>query len=182
MKVNNGLLVERAVEPLSLSLDETSIDSLDAYPVTVVVQHLPQETVSENGSTTAGGPESGLYRSNLFADDAGDAIPQQRQQAGQNETIKSKYVVGCDGARSWTRKQINCELEGENSSTYWGVMDAHVVTDFPVWINPLLHRQSNYMLLRTFASKLLSIRHRAGPFSLYQENGTSFDFISRWAP
>ena len=134
MKVNNGLLVERAVEPLSLSLDDTSIDSPDAYPVTVVVQHLPQEAVSENA---AGGPESGLYRSNLFADDAADAVPQQRQQAGQNETIKAKYVVGCDGARSWTRKQINGEMEGENSSTYWGVMDARVLTDFPVCINPV---------------------------------------------
>jgi len=83
------------------------------------VQHLPQEAVSEAEALTAGGPERGLNRSNLFADDAEDAIPQERQQAGQNETIRAKYVVGCDGARSWTHKQIGYELEGENSSTYW---------------------------------------------------------------
>jgi phenol 2-monooxygenase len=132
MKTNNGLIVERAVEPQSLSIDNTVIDCLDAYPVTVVVRHLPQDNVSENEAVTTGGPESGLYRSNMFADDAEDAIPQNRQQAGQNETIRAKYVVGCDGARSWTRKQIGYELEGENSSAYWGVMDARVLTDFPV--------------------------------------------------
>jgi phenol 2-monooxygenase (NADPH) len=121
MKNSNGLIVERAVEPQSLSIDNTVIDCLDAYPVTAVVQHLPQDNVSEDEAATTSDPESGLYRNNLFADDAEDAIPQNRQRAGQSETIRAKYVVGCEGARSWTRKQIGYELEGENSSAYWGV-------------------------------------------------------------
>jgi hypothetical protein len=70
MKNSNGLIVERAVEPQSLSIDNTVIDCLDAYPVTAVVQHLPQDIVSEFEAATTSDPESRLYRSNLFADDA----------------------------------------------------------------------------------------------------------------
>ena len=185
MKANNGLLVERAVEPGSLSIDINLIDSPDAHPVTVTVQHLPQETVSEDEVANTNGPESGLYRSNLFADDAEDAVPQQRQQAGQNETIKAKYVVGCDGARSWTRKQIGYELEGENSSTYWGVMDARVLTDFPVCHQLATERRPALSLpfyCRIYASRSLFTQHRTDPFLLSQENATSSAFIFRWAP
>lgn len=145
MKANNGLLVERAVEPQSLSIDSTSVDSPDAYPVTIVVKHLPRETGSDDEAAKAGGPESGLYRSNLFAD---EVLPQPEEQGGYNETIRAKYVVGCDGARSWTRKQIGYELHGETSSAFWGVMDARVVTDFPdIRLKVAIHSASNGSIL-----------------------------------
>jgi 2-polyprenyl-6-methoxyphenol hydroxylase-like FAD-dependent oxidoreductase len=33
----------------------------------------------------------------------------------QVETIKAKYLIGCDGAHSWTRKQLNIPVEGSNT-------------------------------------------------------------------
>jgi len=50
---------------------------------------------------------------------------------GQVETIKARYVVGCDGARSAVRKCIGRALHGDSANHAWGVMDVLAVTDFP---------------------------------------------------
>jgi phenol 2-monooxygenase (NADPH) len=50
---------------------------------------------------------------------------------GQTETIKARYVVGCDGARSVVRTSIGRELRGDSANHAWGVMDVLAVTDFP---------------------------------------------------
>ena len=50
---------------------------------------------------------------------------------GQIETIKARYVVGCDGARSAVRKSIGRALNGDSANHAWGVMDVLAVTDFP---------------------------------------------------
>ena len=50
---------------------------------------------------------------------------------GQIETVKARYVVGCDGARSTVRKSIGRELHGDSANHAWGVMDVLAVTDFP---------------------------------------------------
>jgi phenol 2-monooxygenase (NADPH) len=50
---------------------------------------------------------------------------------GQIETIKARYVVGCDGARSVVRKSIGRTLHGDSANHAWGVMDVLAVTDFP---------------------------------------------------
>ncbi|MGA9948192.1 MAG: FAD-binding monooxygenase [Xanthobacteraceae bacterium] len=50
---------------------------------------------------------------------------------GQTETIKARYVVGCDGARSAVRTSIGRELLGDSANHAWGVMDVLAVTDFP---------------------------------------------------
>ena len=50
---------------------------------------------------------------------------------GQTETIKARYVVGCDGARSTVRTSIGRELRGDSANHAWGVMDVLAVTDFP---------------------------------------------------
>ena len=50
---------------------------------------------------------------------------------GQIETVKARYVVGCDGARSAVRKSIGRALHGDSANHAWGVMDVLAVTDFP---------------------------------------------------
>jgi phenol 2-monooxygenase (NADPH) len=50
---------------------------------------------------------------------------------GEVETVRAKYVVGCDGARSMVRKSLGFELKGDSASQAWGVMDVLAVTDFP---------------------------------------------------
>jgi phenol 2-monooxygenase len=54
-----------------------------------------------------------------------------RAHEGQVETVKARYVVGCDGARSTVRKAIGRELHGDSANHAWGVMDVLAITDFP---------------------------------------------------
>ena len=49
----------------------------------------------------------------------------------ETETVKARYVVGCDGARSVVRKSIGRALQGDSANHAWGVMDVLAVTDFP---------------------------------------------------
>ncbi|MCZ8261904.1 MAG: FAD-binding monooxygenase [Beijerinckiaceae bacterium] len=50
---------------------------------------------------------------------------------GRTETIRARFVVGCDGARSAVRKAMGLALEGDSANQAWGVMDLLAVTDFP---------------------------------------------------
>jgi 2-polyprenyl-6-methoxyphenol hydroxylase-like FAD-dependent oxidoreductase len=50
---------------------------------------------------------------------------------GQIETVKARYVVGCDGARSVVRESLGRALQGDSANQAWGVMDVLAVTDFP---------------------------------------------------
>ncbi len=51
--------------------------------------------------------------------------------AGEVETVRAKYVVGCDGARSGVRQVLGRTLVGDSANQAWGVMDVLDVTDFP---------------------------------------------------
>jgi 2-polyprenyl-6-methoxyphenol hydroxylase-like FAD-dependent oxidoreductase len=53
------------------------------------------------------------------------------EHKGQVETVRARYVVGCDGARSSVRKSLGRELRGDSANQAWGVMDVLAVTDFP---------------------------------------------------
>ncbi|KAJ5885550.1 FAD binding domain protein [Penicillium taxi] len=49
----------------------------------------------------------------------------------QTQIIQARYVIACDGARSWTRKHLNIPLRGDLTDSTWGVMDAVPKTNFP---------------------------------------------------
>ncbi|GAA4873240.1 FAD-binding monooxygenase [Serinicoccus chungangensis] len=52
---------------------------------------------------------------------------------GEERTIRARYVVGCDGARSGVREAIGRRHTGQSAAHAWGVMDVLVNTDFPDW-------------------------------------------------
>ncbi len=56
-----------------------------------------------------------------------------KDAAGAERTIRARYVVGCDGARSRVRAEIGRVHVGDISQHAWGVMDVLVETDFPDW-------------------------------------------------
>lgn len=51
--------------------------------------------------------------------------------AGETKSVRARYVVGCDGARSNVRKAIGGQLHGDAAHQAWGVMDILANTDFP---------------------------------------------------
>ncbi|RBP17749.1 phenol 2-monooxygenase [Roseiarcus fermentans] len=50
---------------------------------------------------------------------------------GEIETVRARYVVGADGARSSVREALGFRLVGDAANQAWGVMDVLAVTDFP---------------------------------------------------
>ena len=68
---------------------------------------------------------------NAASDDAAYPVTATLDHDGTTETIRARYVVGCDGARSAVRRAIGLALQGESANQAWGVMDVLAVTDFP---------------------------------------------------
>ncbi|KAF2684262.1 phenol 2-monooxygenase [Lentithecium fluviatile CBS 122367] len=128
----DSIHVERAVLPESLQISEELCGnhSADNYPLTVQLRHLTDDEATpaqSNGSTV----RDGLFRSNLAEDDTDDLIAKGREKQGSTEIVRAKYMVGCDGAHSWTRRQLGFKLEGEPTDFIWGVLDIIPITDFP---------------------------------------------------
>jgi phenol 2-monooxygenase len=85
-------------------------------------------------------PFYGLHASDVEVDTSGSSeypvtvtLRHMRElnETGDTSTIRARYVVGCDGARSATRGAIGRELVGDATNESWGVMDVLAVTDFP---------------------------------------------------
>jgi phenol 2-monooxygenase len=53
------------------------------------------------------------------------------ERDGAPRSIRAKYVIGADGARSGVRHAIGLSLDGDQANHAWGVMDVLAVTDFP---------------------------------------------------
>ncbi|EXJ78900.1 hypothetical protein A1O3_08400 [Capronia epimyces CBS 606.96] len=63
---------------------------------------------------------------------------------GTTKSIKTRYLVGCDGAHSKVRKAIpGAEMQGEASRAPWGVLDGVIDTDFPdLWSKVVIHSEA----------------------------------------
>ncbi|MGO2684072.1 MAG: FAD-dependent monooxygenase [Microbacterium sp.] len=79
-------------------------------------------------------PDYGIEFLGLTVHDDGEFPVEVRvQDAAGERTVRAKYVVGCDGARSGVREAIGRTHVGEFAAHAWGVMDVLVNTDFPDW-------------------------------------------------
>ncbi len=164
----SDITVERGLMPEALTIDEANVESDDEYPVAVTLRKLDEPAADAVTATTNGSQQSaipnGLFRSNLTADTT-DALLQSAQTAPgmQTEKVLAKYVVGCDGAHSWTRRQIGSVMEGEHTDYIWGVLDIIPITDFRESAQ-LFPRQKGSSLTRpqpTSATAAPSTRPRA---------------------
>ncbi|KAG2009199.1 hypothetical protein GB937_007976 [Aspergillus fischeri] len=128
----SDLEIERRVIAESLEYDETLENSGDAYPITVTLRTLSEEEANPSPAHGgSGGARNGLFRSNITPDDWDDLIKKSKERPGNVETVKAKYLIGCDGAHSWTRKQLNIPFEGSTTEHIWGVVDMVPITNFP---------------------------------------------------
>jgi phenol 2-monooxygenase len=84
-------------------------------------------------------PDYGVEFVGLTVHDEGDRPVEVRvrhvagPREGEERTVRAKYVVGCDGARSGVREAIGRKHVGRFAAHAWGVMDVLVNTDFPDW-------------------------------------------------
>jgi phenol 2-monooxygenase len=78
-------------------------------------------------------PDYGLDVVDVVVHDSGDypVTVRLRDEAGSERTVRARYVVGCDGARSTVRQSIGRVLRGDSANQAWGVMDVLAETDYP---------------------------------------------------
>ncbi|KAI1082918.1 putative phenol 2-monooxygenase [Whalleya microplaca] len=128
----DAIQVDRGVLPESLDIDESKIEDDSAHPITVKLRHLTEEEATPEQHTSGNKAPDGLFRSKLVNDDDEDELLRKsKSRAGTAESVHAKYVIGCDGARSWTRRALGFELQGEATDFIWGVLDIIPITDFP---------------------------------------------------
>ena len=113
--------VERAVLPESLEIDDSKCLDHSTHPITVKLRHLTEEE-AKPAQATGTNISDGLFRSNLTQDDTDDLIETSKRNESTAEIVRAKYMVGCDGAHSWTRRQLGFEMEGEATDYIWGVL------------------------------------------------------------
>ncbi|CAH7672897.1 FAD binding domain-containing protein [Phakopsora pachyrhizi] len=124
--------VERAVCPdmIKLPIEVASpLSNIDSDRIIVRLRHLSESEAKPAQFTPLA--KDGLYRSNMFEDDLMDAIPIGLPKEELLEEVRCRFIIGADGARSWTRNEIGFKLEGESSNFFWGVIDGIPVTNFP---------------------------------------------------
>jgi len=114
-------------------------DGLSEFPHVIVNQARVHEYLLEvmRESSTRLVPHYNLHVKHVEVGDSGDypvKVTLQRMEAdrqGQEESVRARYVVGCDGSRSSVRQSIGRTLVGDVANQAWGVMDVLAVTDFP---------------------------------------------------
>lgn len=123
---HSSIRVERLALPESLHVDGPNSGS--EYPITLNIRHLAKDPAVEQE-----GIANGLFRSNLAKDDTEDLLSTSQRNADCVEVVKAKYLVGCDGAHSWVRKQLGPEyaLVGDSTDYVWAVLDIVPITNFP---------------------------------------------------
>lgn len=110
-----SITVERGVIPESLTVDESLIHDPTAYPISVVLRHLSEEEANPDGLTKVGETRSGLFRSSLVSAEEEESLYKKKEQAVQLEKVSAKYVIGCDGAHSWTRRTLGIKMIGDQT-------------------------------------------------------------------
>ncbi|OGM48511.1 FAD monooxygenase [Aspergillus bombycis] len=112
--------VKRETAPTSLEIDDGVIDDHSTFPIRMHLENVAFRPKSHfDGIKTPGSDTS----SEPHSDDSG--------YVGMDTVVEAKYLVGCDGAHSWVRKQLGLRLEGESSNDSWGVLDIIPLTNFP---------------------------------------------------
>lgn len=129
LKEHSDIEVERGVMPESLDIDKSKVEDDDACPITVKLRHL-DDAEATPAQSSGSKVSDGLFRSNLAKDDTDDMIRKSQGKEGTSEIVRAKYMIGCDGAHSWTRRQLGSAMEGEQTDFIWGVLDIIPITDF----------------------------------------------------
>ena len=120
-----GIEVERGVAPTDIEIDDSKLGDPQSYAVKLTLHHLSKEELRPWSVPVPGKDD--------FNVSPGDEVEIQRepsQDAGKEEIVHAKYVIGCDGARSWTRKAVGLKFEGLGNDPLWAAMDIVPVTDF----------------------------------------------------
>jgi len=111
-------------------------DGLSEFPHLIVNQARMQKYLLDymRNSPTRLEANYGLEFLDLNVETEGEhpvVVTLRKVANGAESTVRAKYVVGCDGARSRVRDSIGAAPRGDFANHAWGVVDMLAVTDFP---------------------------------------------------
>ncbi|CAN7538857.1 FAD-dependent monooxygenase [Microbacterium foliorum] len=115
---------------------EDTPEGLSEFPHVIVNQARMQQFLLDHAARSASRlvPDYGVEFVSLEVESADSPVTVTlRHASGEVSTVRARYVVGCDGARSAVRRAIGRELKGDAANHAWGVIDVLAVTDFPDW-------------------------------------------------
>ncbi|KAI5381154.1 hypothetical protein J4E82_000354 [Alternaria postmessia] len=127
---NGGFKVERGVVAESLVYDASQENNPHNYPIQLTLRTLSDIEANPPPAPGAFGGRDVIAKGNL----PDDEVHQESGTSGSPghvELVKAKYVIGCDGAHSWLRQQLNYKLEGASAHSVWGAIDIVPMTNFP---------------------------------------------------
>ncbi|KAH0290369.1 phenol 2-monooxygenase [Aureobasidium namibiae CBS 147.97] len=144
----DSIRIERNLTPLRLHVDQAQVGDHHAYPVEVHVQQLRDDELASP-----------------------DQISDSKMTAV--EIVRAKYVLGTDGAHSWTRKALGLRMEGDRTNKHFAVMDLIPLSDFPdIRISCVIHSLSGSIMTLPREGGLVRFYVQLGESSI---TGRDFD-------
>ncbi|KAL2193368.1 FAD binding domain-containing protein [Corynascus similis CBS 632.67] len=110
---HTNIAIRYHTAPISVDIDTSCPHLSDEYPVTVLLANVKEDKPEANGTFILNGSNGTDGHHHV------------------EERVRAKYVVGCDGAHSWLRKQLGVAFEGTSTDCVFGVADLIPKTDFP---------------------------------------------------
>ncbi|KAF8189004.1 FAD binding domain-containing protein [Pholiota molesta] len=110
--LKNGVSPDYPVVPSSMAISKSPDEE---YPIQVNVSWLDEDILKRNKLSQESRSDPALIEGIIK----------------RKDTISTKFVIGCDGGKSWTRKQLHIAMEGEQTDLKWGVIDFTPLTNFP---------------------------------------------------
>lgn len=110
-------------------------EGLSEMPHVIVNQARMQQYLLDHMARSASRiePDYGVEFVTLTVGEGEYPVEVTLSRGGREFTVRAKYVVGCDGARSNVRRALGLSLKGDAANHAWGVMDVLATTDFPDW-------------------------------------------------
>lgn len=121
------------------------IERTSIVPDVAVAARFPHEVTIHQGRIerileddlkrySARGVQRSSRLTKVLIDEAGDPdfpVLAEIESPSGVRTVRTKHLVGADGAHSLVRRSMGLKLQGETSDFIWGVVDLIVDTDFP---------------------------------------------------
>ncbi|KAL8941856.1 MAG: hypothetical protein Q9216_002000 [Gyalolechia sp. 2 TL-2023] len=130
--------VQHNVVPIDMKIDLNQTQDHGSYAITVKLR----QTAREYPKPISNGGGQASTRKRKYTDD--------EQTLCYPETIRAKYVIGCDGAHSWTRAQLGFSMEGEQTEYIWGVLGTKLLEFLASWELELMGEATDIIPLTDF--------------------------------
>jgi 2-polyprenyl-6-methoxyphenol hydroxylase-like FAD-dependent oxidoreductase len=105
-------------------------EDLSSYPFLLIVEQSLHEHILDNFVKTGGKEVSWETKLESFTQNESGVKAIVRNADGMTETIEAKFLVGCDGAKSYVRHTLDLDFEGSTFGRLFYVADVQIDWDF----------------------------------------------------